>query len=364
MARRTPHMIVSKSHKKIAGLRYVNLSSMRSGITRVRTGKGFSYKMIGGATLKSAADVTRVRKLGIPPAWTDVWICPHENGHIQAIGRDAKGRKQYIYHPRWRQVRDESKFGRLILFGSQLSRIRKRVLQDLELPGLPRDKVLATVVRLLETTLIRVGNEEYAKKNASYGLTTLQDRHAVVKAGSIHFSFKGKSGIKHDIVLNDPHLARIVKKCQDLPGQELFQYVNEQGNVVDITSTDVNKYLQDISGYEFTAKDFRTWYGTVLAAKALQEFESVDSHTQAKRNVMQAIEAVAKRLGNTKAICRKCYVFPGVVNAYLEGTLRDVLQRQISKELSDNLQDLSPEETAVLAFLYESLGRPELPKAA
>jgi DNA topoisomerase-1 len=312
-----------------------------------------------GETIKDADILARIKSLAIPPAWRDVWICPIAHGHLQATGIDAKGRKQYRYHPRWRAVRDETKYDRMRLFGRALPGIRARVERDLARSGLPREKILATIVRLLETTLIRVGNEEYARQNASFGLTTMQDRHVDISGATLTFEFRGKSGISHSIDLTDRRLAKIVKRSQDLPGYELFQYLDEQGTRRSVDSADVNAYLKEISGEEFTAKDFRTWAGTVLAARALQEFQTFDSQAQAKRNVVQAIEAVAKRLGNTKAVCRKCYVHPRVIDLYMDGSLLQTLKRRVKKELSQSLHGLPPEEAAVLALLQQRLGREE-----
>jgi DNA topoisomerase I len=336
-----------------AGLRYV--SDDRPGIRRVRRGKGFRYVGTDDKPVRDPDTLRRIRSLAIPPAWTDVWICPLATGHLQATGHDARGRKQYRYHPRWRAVRDETKYDRMIAFAQALPHIRARVEQDLAQSGLPRMKVLATVVRLLETTLIRVGNEEYARDNGSFGLTTLRNRHVNVEGQTLRFSFKGKSGVRHSIYVDDRRLARIVQRCQDLPGQELFQYLDDDGTPHDIDSADVNAYLQEIAGQEFTAKDFRTWAGTVLAARALQELETFDSQAQAKRNIVAAIESVAKRLGNTKAVCRKCYVHPGVINAYLDGSLLETLRQRVEKEIAGSLHALPSEEAAVLAFLQERL---------
>jgi DNA topoisomerase-1 len=299
----------------------------------------------------------RIRSLVIPPAWTNVWICPSPHGHLQATGRDAKGRKQYRYHPRWREIRDQSKYDRMVAFARALPRIRRRTLRDLRLRGLPREKVLATVVRLLETTLIRVGNEEYARNNESFGLTTMRDRHVEVQGPVLRFEFRGKRRIKHLVDISDRRLARIVKQCQDIPGQELFQYIEENGDRHTIGSREVNDYLRQISGQDFTAKDFRTWAGTVLAAKALQEFQEYDSQAQAKKNVVRAIESVAKRLGNTKSICRKCYVHPAVIEAYMEGNLLHSFGQSVAEELLHSLHELSPEEAAVLAFLQKRLSQ-------
>jgi len=274
---------------------------------------------------------------------------------LQATGRDAKGRKQYRYHPRWRDVRDETKYDRLIAFGKALPRIRARTERDLSRPGLPREKILATVVRLLESTLIRVGNEAYARDNESFGLTTMRDRHAEVSGSTITFAFRGKSGIRHAIDLTDRRLARIVRQSRDLPGYELFQYLDADGERRTIDAADVNGYLKEIAGEEFTAKDFRTWAGTVLAAQGLQEFQAFDSQAQAKRNVVSAIETVAKRLGNTKSVCRKCYIHPAVLTAYMDGSLMDLLSRRVDRELTRSLKTLPPEEAAVLALLQERL---------
>ena len=340
---------------RAARLRYV--SDTRPGIRRKRAGTGFSYKWPDGSLVHDAETLRRIKALAIPPAWTDVWICPIPNGHLQATGRDAKGRKQYRYHSRWREMRDETKYARMIAFGEALPQIRKRVTHDLALPDLPRDKILATVVRLLETTLIRIGNEEYAKTNRSYGLTTLRNRHVDVSGATIRFQFRGKSGIAHTIDINDRRLARIVAHCKELPGAELFQYVDNDGVRQSVDSGDVNAYLRDITEQDFTAKDFRTWAGTVLAALALSEMEAVDSETQAKKNVVQAIERVAERLGNTPSVCRKCYVHPAVLDGYREGTMLEALKQRAEYEIVDTLAGLKPEEAAVLAFLQQRLAR-------
>ncbi len=331
---------------EIVGLRYVNDSA--PGIVRQRSGKGFAYRDARGRGISDEATLKRIRSLAIPPAWTEVWICPDANGHLQATGRDQRGRKQFRYHSRWREIRDETKYARMILFAKSLPAIRARVARDIGRPGLRREKVLATVVRLLEVSLIRVGNDEYAKANESFGLTTMRDRHVAVNGHTMRFHFRGKSGKWHNMDVHDPHLARIVKRCQDLPGQELFQFVNESGDVRDIRSDDVNSYLREISGQDFTAKDFRTWAGTVLAALALSEFTKRDTKAQEKKNIMAAIESVALRLGNTPAVCRKCYVHPHVVDAYLEGTLLETLKRRAKKELRGGL---NRDETAVLRLL-------------
>jgi DNA topoisomerase-1 len=330
-----------------AGLRYV--TDGRPGIRRKRAGKGFSYVSPEGSPVRDEGELRRIRALAVPPAWTDVWICPDPRGHIQATGRDARGRKQYRYHTRWREVRDETKYGRMVAFGDVLPEIRRRVSADLRKDGLPRAKVLAAVVRLLETTLIRVGNEEYAKENRSYGLTTLRDRHVRVRGDTLRFEFVGKGGQRRRIDLRDAKLARIVKRCQDLPGQVLFQYVGDDAHVRDVGSEDVNDYLREITGQEFTAKDFRTWTGTVMAALALAELEPFRSQRQAKKNVVSAIEQVAERLGNTPAVCRNCYVHPQVIDAYLDGS--PILIDRSAKRS----RGLSSEERAVLRFLKRKL---------
>jgi DNA topoisomerase-1 len=348
-----------------ARLRYV--VDTRPGIRRVRSGKSFRYLDANGRPIRDLEELYRLRKLAIPPAWKDVWICPDPHGHLLATGRDARGRKQYRYHPRWREVRDETKYDRMIAFGHALPRIRAQVARDLTRPGLPREKVLATVVRLLETTLIRVGNDEYARHNQSFGLTTLRDKHVAIRGGKLHFEFRGKHGIAHEVDLQDARVARIVKQCRDLPGYELFQYVDEAGVRHSIDSADVNEYLKAISGDEFTAKDFRTWAGTVLAARALQELAPFASQRQAKRNVVQAVEAVAMLLGNTQTICRKCYVHPAVLNAYLDGNLVQTLRQRARAVRKSRRNSLRPEESAVLAFLQHKLNtasKPALKRAS
>jgi DNA topoisomerase-1 len=279
-----------------------------------------------------SADLARIRALVIPPAWTDVWICPDPRGHLQATGRDARGRKQYRYHPRWREVRDEDKYGRLHEFGRVLPSIRRRVARDLGRPGLPREKVLAAVVKLLETTFIRVGNDEYARQNRSFGLTTMRDAHVRVSGSTVRFLFRGKSGVAHELELDDRRLARIVKQCRDLPGQDLFQYVDGSGAVVDVGSGDVNAYLKELTGTDFTSKDFRTWAGTVLAAKLLCSCGPSPSATAAKRTIAGAIDEVARRLGNTRAVCRKCYVHPSVIDAYLDGSITRAMGKPTASE--------------------------------
>ena len=304
---------------KSAGLRYV--TDRMPGIRRVGTGKTFRYFTPTGRLIRDQATLARIRVLAVPPAWTEVWICPIEEGHLQAVGRDARRRKQYRYHPRWREVRDETKFSKMAEFGKVLPKIRARVKRDLRRPGLPKEKVVATIVRLLETTLARVGNEEYKRQNDSYGLTTLRNRHVDVNGSKVNFYFQGKSGVKHELSVTDPHLAKIVRRLIDLPGYELFQYVDENGERRSIGSTDVNEYVREIAGNGFTAKDFRTWAGTVLAVEALSELEPFETQRQAKKNIVAAVEKVAERLGNTVAVSRKCYIHPGVFEAYVANAL-------------------------------------------
>lgn len=301
-----------------AGLRYV--TDDRPGIRRERSGDGFAYVGPDGHQVDDQAELRRFKSLAIPPAWSDVWICPDVDGHLQATGRDARGRKQYRYHPRWRAHRDEAKFDRMRAFGLALPQIRARVAKDLQRRGMPREKVLALVVQLLEVTLIRIGNEDYARENGSFGLTTLTDEHLVVAGGGAAFEFRGKSGKDHRISLADRQLARLVKRCQDLPGQQLFQYLDDDGRVRDVESGDVNAYLQEIAGADFTAKDFRTWAGTLLVARELVQLPW-RTKKQAAANVAAAIKAAASRLGNTPAVCRRSYVYPGVIGGYLGGGL-------------------------------------------
>jgi DNA topoisomerase-1 len=315
-----------------AGLRYVCDAS--PGIARRRTASSFRYLNAEGRAVRDAATLARIRRLAIPPAWEQVWICPREDGHLQATGRDARGRKQYRYHAHWREIRDQTKYGRMAAFGHALPRIRRRVRKDLALPGLPREKILATLVRLLETTFIRVGNEEYARENSSFGLTTLRNRQVQLDGAKIRFQFRGKSGVEHAVELHDRRMAGIVRRVRDLPGQELFQYLDENGERRAIESADVNAYIREAAGGEFTSKDFRTWAGTMLAAKALREAGAFESKAHAMRNVAAAIESVARRLGNTKAVCRKCYVHPALVDAYLEGRLGKIRSARLQAVVS------------------------------
>ena len=327
-----------------AGLRYV--SDDQLGFSRRRKGEEFEYFDAKGKPIDDEQRLLRIKRLAIPPAWTDVWICPSPNGHIQATGRDARRRKQYRYHERWREIRDENKYDRLINFGKALPKIRRRLKKDLVLSGLPREKVLATIVQLLERSFIRVGNEEYARENKSFGLTTMQDRHVDVKGSKLRFRFRGKSGRQHEVDVTDRRIARIISNLQDLPGQSLFQYVDDQEKVRDITSQDVNEYLREITGEDFTAKDFRTWAGTVLAAIALSAAGEFETKKEAKANIKNAIEAVAKILGNTPAICRQCYIHPVVLETYLNGNSIDGLKQGTAKELA---------QAAVLKLLQAGL---------
>ncbi|MFL6634802.1 MAG: DNA topoisomerase IB [Massilia sp.] len=340
---------------KAAGLRYVH--DDRPGIRREAAGDGMRYLDAKGEPVEDETTLKRIKSLAIPPAWTDVWICPQANGHLQATGRDARGRKQYRYHPKWREVRDEVKYERMIKFGKALPQIRKEVDRALSLPGLPREKVLATIVYLLEATMMRIGNDEYARENKSYGLTTLRNRHVKIDGSEVEFRFRGKSRVYHDVKVHDRRLARIIQRTRDLPGQDLFQYLDEDGETHTVGSADVNDYLRTITGEDYTAKDFRTWSGTVLAAMALQEFEAVDSDTQLKKNVVRAIESVAERLGNTPSVCRKCYVHPAVLDAYLDGTMLEGLHARAEESLVEDLKELQPEEAAVLAMLERRLAQ-------
>ncbi len=337
------------------GLQYV--SDQRAGISRQRHKKrGFVYLDVNGDRIQDPVELKRINSLAIPPAYTDVWICPLTNGHLQATGRDAKGRKQYRYHPLWRSVRDQTKFTRMLVFSQALPSLRERLEQDLSLPGLPKEKVLATVLRLMELTRIRVGNEEYARTNASYGLTTLRDQHVEIRGSKVQFNFRGKSGVEHEIAIADQRLAKIVKRCQDIPGQELFQYRADHGEYQTITSGDVNDYLREITGQDFTAKDFRTWAGTVLAASTLAEMGSFTSATAAKKNIVQAIKTVAAHLGNRPATCRKYYVHPAILAAYEDETLHQVMQKY-AEAIAANAYALRPEELAVVAMLEQQLMR-------
>jgi DNA topoisomerase I len=340
---------------KLAALRYV--TDAKPGIRRLRHGKTFRYLDAEGHPIRDQETLNRIKSLVIPPAWNDVWICPISDGHLQATGRDVRGRKQSRYHPRWREVRDETKYERMMSFGSVLPVIRRHVQQGLALPDMPRAKILATIIRLMETTFIRVGNEEYARVNHSYGLTTMRNKHVAVNGHTVHFEFSGKSGIRHSINLHDRRLARIIRRCLDLPGYELFQYVDQNGDRHSVDSSDVNNYLREIADGNFTAKDFRTWAGSVLACTVLQEFEPFTSETQAKKNIVAAIKGVAIKLGNTPSVCRKCYVHPAVLEHYLSGRMTQALTDAVKEgALEDDIPiGLSKEEQAFLRLLRDGI---------
>src|SRR5947209_14892200 len=329
---------------RAAGLRYV--SDLTPGLRRKRAGKGFAYSASNGSAIRNSETVRRIKGLAIPPAWTDVWICPDPRGHLQATGRDARGRKQYRYHRRWREVRDAVKYDRMLAFAAALPKIREHTDRDLERAGMPREKVLAAIVRLLEDTRIRVGNEEYRKENGSFGLTTLRNRHVDVIGSEVRFSFRGKSGKMHRVDLQDRRLARIIKRFLEIPGQELFQYVDEAGEAKSVESSDVNDYLREISGEDFTAKDFRTWAGTILAARFLRESVADPETRGAKKELVAAIARVADELGNAPAVCKKGYIHPAVIAAYLAGGLKPIKDRD-----DDDPYKLSAEERSLLAEL-------------
>ena len=336
-----------------AGLRYV--TDGVPGIRRQRVGRGWLFFAPDGSRIKDAAERARIEGLVVPPAWSEVWICPDPRGHIQVTARDARGRKQYRYHPRYREARDKSKFRRMLEFSEILPDVRERVERDLRAHDLSRRQILATVVRLLDKTLIRVGNDEYARENRSFGLTTLRGRHVQIDGARHYFSFRGKSGVNHQVAITDRRLARIVQQCQDLPGHELFQYVDSRGKRQSISSDDVNAYLRETTGRDITAKDFRTWAGTMLAAKELCALGPPTSRREAERNVVRAIDAVADRLGNTRAVSRKYYVHPALVRAYLMGLTPSlpsmVSPRQHRRE--NPPAALRSDEVAVLQFLQE-----------
>ncbi len=342
-----------KAAAKAAHLHYVTDS--KPGIRREAEEGGWAFFMPDGTRITDEKTIARIRKMAIPPAYTDVWICKDPNGHLQAVGRDARGRKQYRYHPRWREIRDEAKYAKMLVFGRKLPDIRARVEHDLAKPGLPREKVLAALVRLLERTLARIGNEEYAKTNNSFGLTTLRERHAKVHGGVVELDFRAKHGIQRHIELHDRKLANIVRKLQDIPGQELFHYIDEDGASHTVGSDDVNAYLHEITGEHITAKDFRTWAATNLAALALREFEAYDSAAKAKKNVLRAVEAVSSMLGNTPSICRKCYIHPAIFDGYLDGSLLEGLKARADAVLDEHAPGLTAEEIAVTAFLDRRL---------
>ncbi|MGB7417158.1 MAG: DNA topoisomerase IB [Thermosynechococcaceae cyanobacterium] len=332
---------------KSAGLRYV--SDDQPGIERQKVGRGFSYIDLDGNRIAPSPERDRIQALAIPPAWTDVWICPNPQGHLQATGRDAKGRKQYRYHPQWQRLRNRAKFDRLLPFGMALSSVRQQTAQHLKLKGLPREKVLATVVRLLEKTLIRVGNDQYARRNQSFGLTTLRDRHVEIEKGQVTFEFRGKSGVEHAITLEDPRLAKIIQQCQDIPGYELFQYFDENKQRQTVDSGDVNVYLQQTMGTDFTAKDFRTWAGTVLTAAELLKVSDFEDDKQAQQYVRETVKTVARQLGNRPATCRKYYIHPAIIEIYIEAQLGGMMK---TLQL-ERLPQLSSHELGVLSILHQ-----------
>ena len=340
-----------RASARAAGLRWVDDSI--PGIRRELSGKRFRYRAPDGALVGDAQTLQRIAELVIPPAWTDVWISPIPNSHLQATGRDARRRKQYRYHPRWREARDETKFHRMIAFGEALACVRAQVDRDLSKPGLPRERVLAAIVRLLDVTLIRVGNEEYAQDNGSFGLVTLRERHVDVRGSKISLRFKGKSGVQHKVDVADRRVARVLDRCLDLPGEELFEWRDDDGTVRKLTSDDVNEYLREITGQEFSSKDFRTWAGTVLAACALHELGPFTGQREAKRLTVQAIKRVSERLGNTPAVCRRCYVHPDVLEAHADGSLLQLRLR--SGADAPAAAGLRAEERAVLRLLRRRL---------
>lgn len=343
--RRRPRPVLDpEAAARAASLRYV--SDDDPGIARRRAGRGFNYSAPDGSTIRDRSTLFRIRSLAIPPAWTDVWISPLENGHIQATGRDARKRKQYRYHPRWRQIRDETKYERMAFFGEALPALRARVAQDLARPGLPKERLLAMIVRLLEKTLVRVGNEEYARANGSFGLTTLRNRHVQVDGSAIRFRFKGKGGIPHEVELTDRRLARLVEQVRDLPGQGLFQYLDEHGDPQPIGSEDVNQYLREISGDDYTAKDFRTWAGTLIAAQTLAKVGA--EGTTPKELIKEAVLAASKRLRNTVTICRKCYIHPVILQAFGDEALRERWEAAADHPAREGLAD---DEGTLLEFL-------------
>jgi DNA topoisomerase-1 len=337
-----------------AGLRYV--SDIMPGIRRRRAGRGFTYLRPDGSAINNGNELARIKALVIPPAWNEVWICPHPQGHIQVTARDARGRKQYRYHPKYRAIRDETKFGRILEFSDLLPALRDRVEQDLQLAGLPRDKVLASVVRLLEKTLIRVGNEEYARENKSYGLATMRRRHVEVSGHTLRFDFRGKSGLMHSVAVTDRRVARIVQHCQELPGQELFQYLDDDDKRQTIDAGDINDYLKRASGREITAKDFRTWSGTMLAAFELRALGPGQTEKEARANVVKAVDKVAKRLGNTRAVCRKYYIHPVVLESYLQGSIPPIPPQPSDPKRERPSGALRRDELAVLEFIQSQLG--------
>jgi DNA topoisomerase I len=363
---KAPAALDAHTAAKLARLHHT--TDNEAGITRHKARSGFDYRHPDGSAVRDLGTLQRIKSLVIPPAWSAVWISPDPLGHLQVTGRDQRGRKQYRYHPRWRVIRDEAKYGKMLMFARALPSIRARIDADLRRHGLPAERVLAAVVRLLELTLFRIGNSEYARTNGSFGLTTLRDRHAQIEGSHIHLSFRGKRGSRYETDINDPRLARVVKACRDLPGYGLFQYVDDAGEGHTVTSTEVNSYLHEITGEEITAKDFRTWAGTNLAALALREFEHIDSGAMRKRAIGRAVERVAKHLGNTPAVCRRCYIHPEVFEGFLDGTLLATLAEKTRVYLAQEIEGISAEEAAVVAFLRLRLGelaeKPARPRAA
>ena len=338
---------------KSSGLRYV--TDQAAGITPKRSGKGFRYFKPNGKSPRRVEDLRRIKSLVIPPAWKDVWISPLPQSHLQATGRDVKGRKQYRYHPRWREVRDQTKYDRMMAFGRALPTLRARVQKDLAQPKLPRSKVIAAVIRLLETTLIRVGNEAYARQNRSFGLTTMRNRHVKITGPKIRFEFRGKSGVAHTVAVHDRRIAHIIQRCQELPGQELFQYLDDDGKRQVVDAGDVNEYLREVTGRDITAKDFRTWAGTMLAAEALRQMGVAPTKRQAEKNVVAAIDAASAKLGNTRTVCRKFYVHPALIDAYLEGSVLPPLPPRVWRKRNERSARLRRHEREVLDFLKARL---------
>ena len=363
---KAPAALDPQTAAKLARLHHT--TDTKAGITRHKARSGFDYRHPGGTPVRDLGTLQRIKSLVIPPAWSAVWISLDPLGHLQVTGRDQMGRKQYRYHPRWRVIRDEAKYNKTLMFARVLPSIRARVDADLRRHGLPVERVVAAVVRLLELTLFRIGNSEYARTNGSFGLTTLHDRHARIEGSHIYLSFRGKSGSRNETDISDPRLARVVKACRDLPGYELFQYVDDAGKRHTVTSTEVNGYLHEISGEEITAKDFRTWAGTNLAVLALREFEHIDSDAMRKRAIVHAVERVAKHLGNTPAVCRRCYIHPEVFEGFLDGTLLATLAEKTRVYLAEEIAGMSAEEAAVVAFIRLRLGEladePAGPRAA
>ena len=330
-------------------LHYVD--DTQPGIRRKRLRGKFCYFDAVGERIKDADEIKRLNALAVPPAYTDVWICADPQGHLQATGRDARGRKQYRYHPRWREVRDGDKYSRLLAFGTALPKLRQHLEAQLALPGHSRDKVMATVISLLDTTLIRIGNSQYARENRSYGLTTLRTRHVAVNGSAIAFQFRGKSGVEHQITVKDRRLARVIKRCLELPGQDLFQYLDEEGQRHTVSSSDINTYLHSLTAGGFTAKDYRTWAGSSLALSALRELKW-ETASEAKQHVVEMVKAIARELGNTPAVCRKCYIHPAVLDAFLQGTLAELPRPRQRKRLSQ-------EEVGLMMFLQSLAQKPQ-----